>query len=87
MSREGDLFCGEEDANLHAAFLFDLGSAGENEGRLAEIGLAGERLHLTGGEAAGIGEDGEGVAFKRCFGEDIDLREVVCAVGRLWGCG
>ena len=77
----------EEDADLNAAFAFDLRGAGKNEGGLAEVGLAGEGLHLVGGEAAGIGEDGEGVAFERVFGEDIDLGEVVGAVGGRRSCG
>jgi hypothetical protein len=87
MAGEGDLLRGEEDADVDAAFAFNLGSAWEDEGRLAEIGLAGEGLHLGGGEAACIAEDRESVAFERIFGEDIDLREVVGAVGGLWSCG
>ncbi len=45
--------------------------AGKDEGGFAEVGLAGDGLHLVGGEAARIGEDGESVAFERVFGEDI----------------
>src|SRR5260370_29940101 len=84
---EGDLFGGEEDANLHAALALDLGSAREDEGRLAEVGFAGEGLHLGGREAAGIGEDSESIAFKGVLGEDIDLRDVINTVSRLGGSG
>ena len=87
MAGEGNLFGGEEDADVDAALAFDLGCAREDEGGLVEVGLAREGLHLVGGEAAGIGEDSEGVAFKGIFGEDIDLGEVVGAVGCRRGCG
>ena len=81
MAGEGDFFRGEEDADLDAAFAFDLRGAREDEGGLAEVGLAGEGLHLFGREAAGVGEDGEGVAFEGALGEDVDLGVVVGAVG------
>src|SRR5260370_27033100 len=87
MAGEGNLFGGEEDANLHAALALDLGSAREDEGRLAEIRFAGQGLHLGCGEAAGIGEDSERVAFKGILGEDIDLGEVICAVSGWGSCG
>src|SRR5260370_36839329 len=87
MAGEGNLFGGEEDADLHTTLALDLGSARKDEGRLVEIRFAGEGLHLVGGKAAGIGKDSEGVAFKRGFGKDIDLREVVRAVGRCGSCG
>ena len=87
MAGEGNFFGGEEDADLHAAFAFDFGGARKDEGGFAEVGLAGDGLHLFGGEAAGVAEDGEGVAFKRSFGEDIDLGKVVGAVGGAGCCG
>jgi hypothetical protein len=59
---------------------------GEDEGGLAEVGLAGEGLHLGGGEAARVGEDGEGVAFEGTLGEDVDLGVVEgCAAERCCG--
>jgi hypothetical protein len=87
MAGERDLFGGKEDANLHAMLALDLGSARKDEGRLVEIGLAGEGLHLGGGEASGIGEDSKGVAFKGILGENIDLREVIGAMGGRGDCG
>src|SRR5882757_11179249 len=87
MAGEGDLFSGEEDANLNAMLALDLGNARKDEGRLVEVGFASESLHFGGGEASGIGEDSKGVAFKGILGEDIDLREVIGAMGGRGDCG
>lgn len=90
---ELELFADGEDADVDAAGGFDLGRAGQDEGGLAEVGLAGDGLHLGGGEAAGVGDDGEGVAFEGAFGEDVDLSGVEGARGSggcgraNWGCG
>jgi len=72
MAGEGELFPGGEDADLNAAVTFDPGGAGEDEGGFGEVGLAGDALHVFGGEASGVGKDCEGVAFEGSFGEDID---------------
>ena len=76
MAGEFELFLHGEDADLDAALALDLRLAREDEGGLAEVGLAGEGLHLLGGEAAGVGEDGERVAGESALGEDVYLRVV-----------
>ena len=81
MAGETEFFFGGEDADLHAVFAFDVGRAREDEGGLGEVGLAGEGLHLGGGEASGIGEDGEHVASEWSFSEDVDLGVVEGAWG------
>jgi hypothetical protein len=43
MAGELEFFAHGEDADVDAALAFDLGGAGQDEGGLAEIGLAGER--------------------------------------------
>ena len=83
---ERNFFGGEKNAHLHTMLAFDFGRARKDEGGLAEISFAGEGLHLVCGEAAGISEDGESVAFERIFGEDIDLRVIVCAMSRRGRC-
>ena len=87
MAGKGNFFGGEKDAHLHTTLTLDLGSARKDEGRLAEIGFAGEGLHLVSGEAAGIGEDSQGIAFQWIFGEDVDLCIVVCTVSSRGSCG
>jgi len=71
MAGEGELFLRGEDADVDAAFLFDREWAGEDEGGFGEVGFAGDLLHVIGGEAARVGEDGEGVAFEGALGEDV----------------
>ena len=44
----------------------------QDEDRLGEVHLAGERLHPPGVEPAPVGEDGELVALQRRFGEDVE---------------
>jgi hypothetical protein len=73
MTGKFELFLNCEDADVDAAFAFDLGLAGGDEGGLAEVSLAGEGLHLFGREAAGVGEDGEWISGESALGEDVDL--------------
>ena len=63
-----------EDADLDATFAFDLRIAGQDEGCLAEIGLAREALHLFARKVASVGKDAERIARKRPLGEDVHLR-------------
>ena len=79
MSRKLQFFRDGEDTDLHTAGGFDRGVARQDEGGLTEVGLPGERLHLLRRESANIGEDGERVAFKSTFGEDIDVCKVEAA--------
>lgn len=72
MPGEWELFLSSEDAHLDAAFALDLGLAGEDEGCLREVGLAGQVLHRGRGQTAGVGEDRKGVAMERLLGEDIE---------------
>ena len=85
MAGEFELLAHGEDAYVDAAFALDLGRAREDEGGLAEVGLAGDGLHLGGGEAASIGEDGEGVAFEGLLGEDVDDGHSHRVGWRRWG--
>src|SRR5215813_13873562 len=82
MTGERDFSASEKDAHLHTAFALNFGRARKDEGRLAEVCFAGESQHLVRGNAARIGENGEGVALQWILGEDIDLGEVVSAVSR-----
>src|ERR1700733_2525789 len=52
---EAEFFLHSEDADLYATLAFDLRLAREDERRLAQIGLAGQRLHLFGRESSSIG--------------------------------
>ena len=61
--------------------------ARKDKGGLVQIGFAGKRLHLFRREAACIGKDSQGIAFKRILSEDIELGEVVGAVCRVGCCG
>ena len=47
----------------------------EQEGRLAQVGPARERLHALVVEDVGAVHDGERIAAQRRAGEDVDLRE------------
>jgi len=40
------------------------------------LNSAGDRLHLLGGQAAGIGDDGQGIAAELAVGEDVDGGEI-----------
>ena len=69
MAGERHLGLGREDA--------DLGGVGrvlrrQHEGRLGEVELGGDRLHLLGGQALGIGHDGQRIAAESAVGEDVD---------------
>ena len=44
----------------------------QHEGRLAEIELGGERLHVGVAHAARVGKDGERIAAEAAVGEDVD---------------
>ena len=77
MAGELELLTHGEDAHLDAALALHLRRAGQDEGGLAQIGLARQRLHLLGGEAARIGKDGQRIAFEWALGEDIHLGKVV----------
>ena len=44
----------------------------QDEDRLGEVHLAGERLHPLRVEPPPVGEDGELVALQRRFGEDVE---------------
>ena len=48
----------------------------QDEGRLAQIELGGEGLHLGVREAVRIGEDGERIAAEASVGEDVDGDEL-----------
>ena len=72
MSGEAQLLLGGEDADLNAAFALDGWIARDDEGGLGEIGFASEGLHVLGGEAAAVMEDGEWVAGERLLGEDVE---------------
>lgn len=81
---ERELFGGGEDADSDAAGLLGGGVAGEDEGGFGEVGFAGDGLHLLGGEIGGVVKDGEGVAFERAFGEDVDDAEGEPTSGHGW---
>ena len=71
MAGELEFFAHGEDADVDAVLALDLGGAGQDEGGLAEVGLARDGLHLLGGEAARVGEDGERIAGEGLLGEDV----------------
>ena len=69
MAGERQLGLGREDAHLGRV----RGILGrQHEGRLGEVELGGDRLHLRGLEALRIGDDGQRVAAESAVGEDVD---------------
>ena len=72
---EAQFFIHGKDADLVSFSLFDLGVAREDEGRLRQVGLTGQLLHLAIAEATRVGDDGQLVAFQWTIGEDIELNE------------
>ena len=72
VTRERQLVPRREDA--HAV----VGAGGRrrcHEGRLGEVRLARDRLHLVRAECAGFGHDRDGVTGERNPGEDVDLEK------------
>jgi hypothetical protein len=74
MARERELLRHREDAHLHPVLALDGGLAGQDEGRLREIGLAGQTLELLLAQRAGIREHGHGVPLEGAVREDVDHR-------------
>ena len=68
MAGERELAERGEDPDPHVSALLRR----QDEDRLGEVHLAGERLHPPGVEPAPVGEDGELVALQRRFGEDVE---------------
>ena len=69
MAGERQLGLGREDAHLGRV----RGLLGrQHEGRLGEVELGRDRLHLRGLEALRIGDDGQRVAAESAVGEDVD---------------
>ena len=75
MSGERQLFVDGEDSHLVAFDALDGGIARQDEGGLAEIGLARQPLHLVVGQAARVGEDRKLIALQRSRGENVKLHE------------
>ena len=74
MAREGQLHARREDAQPVVGPGRPPGLAGrQHEGRLGQVHLAGQRLHLVLAEAIGIHEHGQRVAMHGAVGEDIHL--------------
>ena len=69
VARERHLALAVEDA--HARGVGGIGGW-QHEGRLAEIELGGERLHLAIGHAARVGKHGQRIAAEAAVGEDVD---------------
>jgi hypothetical protein len=53
----------------------------QEEGRLGEVHLLGDGLHLAVGQAGGLEHDRERVAPEHAIGEDVDLGELIFARG------
>ncbi len=53
----------------------------QDEGRLGEIHLLGDGLHLAVRQAGGFEDDRQGIAPEYAVGEDVDLDEAVRALG------
>ena len=78
MAGERHLGLWREDANAGAVG----GVLGrQDEGRLGQVELAGDGLHLGVGQAGGVGEHRQGVAAEAAVGEDVDGDEVVAGHG------
>src|SRR5438445_10163081 len=73
MSSEGQLLIHREYANLNALLALGSEIAREDERRFRESGLASQHLHVGRGEAAGVGEDRQLIAFQRLLRENIEL--------------
>ena len=48
----------------------------QHEGRLGEVELGGDRLHLLGGQASGVGHDGQGIAAEPAVREHVHGDEI-----------
>ena len=73
MAGERHLGLGREDADV-GRMRGVLGR--QHEGRLGEVELGGDGLHLPGREAACVGDDGQRIAAELAVGEDVDGDEV-----------
>ena len=69
MAGEGQLGLGREDADLGGVRRV---LRRQHEGRLGEVELGGDRLHLLGREAFGVENDGQRIAAELPVGENVD---------------
>ncbi len=77
MTGELEFLADGKDADLNTALALDLRIPRDYEGGFGKVGLAGDRLHLFGCEAAGITENSQCISLEGLLGEYIDDREVV----------
>ena len=74
MAGEGQLMGRGEDAEPRCA----VGARGrQEEGRLRQVHLPGDRLHLAIGQAGGVENHRQRIAAEDAIGEDVDLDEAV----------
>ena len=73
MAGEGHLGLGREDADLGGVRRV---LRRQHEGRLGEVELGGDGLHLLGRQALGVRHDGQGIAAELPVGENVDGLEV-----------
>ena len=76
MAGHRQLFGGREDP--HPDVAATLGR--QNERRLGEVHLFGDELHLLRRQFAGLGEDGQLIAFEAAIGEDVEVEVAVHGV-------
>ena len=69
MAGEGQLGLGREDADMGGVRRV---LRRQHEGRLGEVELGGDGLHLLRRQALGVGHDGQGIAAEFPVGENVD---------------
>src|SRR5579864_3515137 len=74
MAREGQLFLHRENSHPHSAFPLGGCIAWKNEGRLREVHLFRDRLHLAVTQSPRIGKNRQGIALQSLRGKYIPLR-------------
>src|SRR5207302_384205 len=74
MTGEGQFFLHGEDADTNSVLAFGGSVAGQDESRLGEVHLPGQRLHLRIGQSAAVRKYRQRVALERTRSEHIPLR-------------